>query len=30
LGLVDAGLLVVVAGIGMSFIPVPGGFGVFH
>ena len=30
LGIIDAGLLVVVSGIGMSVAPVPGGIGVYH
>jgi uncharacterized protein (TIRG00374 family) len=30
LGAIDAGLLVVVSGIGMSIAPVPGGIGVYH
>jgi len=30
LGLIDAALLVVVSGIGMSIAPVPGGIGVYH
>jgi uncharacterized membrane protein YbhN (UPF0104 family) len=30
LEMIDAGLLVVVSGIGMSIAPVPGGIGVYH
>jgi uncharacterized protein (TIRG00374 family) len=30
LGLIDAGLLMVVSGIGMSIAPTPGGIGVYH